>query len=215
MIDLIGGVCRYIASHPERYTLAFQMHLAICAATILISLLIGVPAGIYCAKRPKVSAWLMHIFNFLKIIPSLAVLIAVMPILGVGFYPALLALTLHAAPTILINTYIGFKNLDPFVIESARGMGLSNAETLFKVELPLAVPLILTGLRTCTVDVVASATLAAYIGAGGLGDFVVMGMGDLDVTVMMVGSASIAVVSVALDLILSCLQKRATRYLAA
>lgn len=213
--ELYASIYQYIVTHLDRYVQAAQIHLAICLATLLISLAIGVPLGIYCAKRPSVSVWLMHVFNFLKIIPSLAVLIAVMPILGTGFWPALLALNLHAAPTILINTYIGFKNLDPFVIESARGMGLSKREILFKVEIPLAMPLILTGVRTCTVDVIATATLAAYIGAGGLGEFVIMGLGDLDVTVMLVGSLSIAVLSILADLILAGIQKRATRYLTA
>lgn len=212
MSSLYQEILNYILTHQDRFIQAVKVHAAICSTVLLISMGIAIPLGIFCAKKATFSQWIMHIFNILKIIPSLAVLIAVMPILGTGFGPAILALSMHAVPTVLINTYLGFKNVDKSVIESAEGMGLSKAEILFKVEFPLALPLIITGIRTCSVDIIASATLAAYIGAGGLGEFVVMGIGDLNIPVMLVGSLSVALLSIIADFVLSFLQRRITRY---
>jgi osmoprotectant transport system permease protein len=212
MYELYQEILRYIVSHQDRFIQAVKMHAAICITVLLVSIVIAVPFGIFCAKKATFAESVMHVFNILKIIPSLAVLIAVMPILGTGFGPALLALSMHAVPTVLVNTYLGFKSVDKSVIESAEGMGLSKREILLKVELPLALPLMITGIRTCSVDVIASATLAAYIGAGGLGEFVVMGIGALNISVMLVGSLSVALLSVIVDFALSFLQRRVTRY---
>ncbi|WP_312884182.1 ABC transporter permease [Clostridium psychrophilum] len=125
------------------------------------------PLGILCYKCTKVSQPIMNLFNFFRIIPSLAVLVLVMPIIGTGFFPALLALVILAIPPILINTYLGINNIDGS-IESAKGMGMDYKRMLRTIEIPLAMPLIITGVRTSAVEVIASATLASYIGAGGL-----------------------------------------------
>lgn len=212
MPDLLHQIVDYIGSHQDRFYKAVSIHLSICSATLLVSLAIGMPLGILCAKKERLASGIMHVFNILRIIPSLAVLIAVMPILGTGFGPALLALSMHAVSTILVNTYLGYRNVDPSVLESARGMGLSPREIFIKIETPLALSLILTGIRTCTVDIIASATLAAYIGTGGLGEFVVMGMGAMNVAVMLVGSISIALMAVATDFVLATVQRRVNRY---
>lgn len=212
MPDLLHQIVDYIGSHQDRFYKAVSIHLSICSATLLVSLAIGMPLGILCAKKEGLASGIMHVFNILRIIPSLAVLIAVMPILGTGFGPALLALSMHAVSTILVNTYLGYRNVDPSVLESARGMGLSPREIFIKIETPLALSLIITGIRTCTVDIIASATLAAYIGTGGLGEFVVMGMGAMNVAVMLVGSVSIALMAVATDFVLATVQRRVNRY---
>lgn len=212
MFNLYQDILKYIFSHQDDFVKALKIHIAIFSTVMLVSIAIAIPLGIFCAKNITFSQFIMHVFNILKIIPSLAVLIAVMPILGTGFFPALLALSMHAVPTILINTYLGFQNIDKSVIESAKGMGLSGKEILLKVEFPLALPLMITGIRTCSVDVMASAALAAYIGAGGLGDFIVMGIGALNISVMMVGSLSVALLSVVVDFALSFLQRKITRY---
>lgn len=212
MPDLLHQIVDYIGSHQDRFYKAVSIHLSICSATLLVSLAIGMPLGILCAKKERLASGIMHVFNILRIIPSLAVLIAVMPILGTGFGPALLALSMHAVSTILVNTYLGYRNVDPSVLESARGMGLSPREIFIKIETPLALSLIITGIRTCTVDIIASATLAAYIGTGGLGEFVVMGMGAMNVAVMLVGSISIALMAVATDFVLATVQRRVNRY---
>lgn len=154
----------------------------------------------------------MNIFNFFRIIPSLAVLVLVLPLLGVGFVPALFALVFLAIPPILINTYLGFNNIDKSVIESAEGMGMSKKELLFKIQIPLALPLIITGIRTASVEVIASATLASYIGAGGLGDFIFKGLLLNETKLLIVGGVSVAVLSIFSEIILFIFQQLVTKY---
>jgi osmoprotectant transport system permease protein len=179
---------------------------------VLVSTGIAVPLGIMCSKNKVFSMPIMNLFNFLRIIPSLAVLVLVMPILGTGFLPALLALVILAVPPTLINTYLGFKNVDEFILESSRGMGMSSKMILFKIEIPLAMPLILTGIRTSAVEVIASAALASYIGAGGLGDFIFTGLSLNDYRMLLVGGISIALLAIISEILLSLLQYGITRY---
>ncbi|MDR7518365.1 MAG: ABC transporter permease [Armatimonadota bacterium] len=122
-----------------------------------------------------------------------------MPVLGIGFRPALVALILIAVPPILINTYVGLTEVDPAAIEAALGMGMASRDLLWKIELPLVVPVIFAGLRTSAVNVVASATLATFIGAGGLGDFIQAGIAMNDAAQLLVGAIPVAAGAVFVD----------------
>ena len=135
-----------------------------------------------------------------------------MPILGVGVVPALFALIVLAVPPILISTFLGFNNINKSVIESAEGMGMNKKELLLRIQLPLAMPLILTGIRTASIEVIASATLASYIGAGGLGDFIFKGLVLNDTKLLIVGGGTVALLSIFSEIILFSLQQRITRY---
>ena len=110
----------------------------------------------------------MNTVNSIRVIPSLAILVIMLPLIGTGFWPALVALTVLACPPILINTFLGFRGIDPAILESATGMGMSQKAVLRKIEVPLAMPLMITGAKTSSVEVLASASLAAFIGGGGL-----------------------------------------------
>lgn len=202
----------YIRSNYIQYYQAVRIHVLISIAAVLVSTIIAVPLGIMCSKNKMFSIPIMNLFNFLRIIPSLAVLVLVMPILGTGFLPALLALVILAIPPTLINTYLGFKNVDEFILESSRGMGMGSKMILFKIEIPLAMPLILTGIRTSAVEVIASAALASYIGAGGLGDFIFTGLGLNDYRMLLAGGISIALLAIISEILLSLLQYGITRY---
>lgn len=193
--------------------MAVLTHIGISFAVTFIGILIAVPLGLLCAKRIQLSQPILGLFNTLRLIPSLAILIVLMPVLGTGFAPAIFALTLLAFPAILINTAIGFTGISPSVIEAAKGMGMSSRRILFSVEFPLALPLIMTGIRTATVEVIASATLAAYIGSGGLGALIIIGLSLPSTAILLIGSLSVAILSITVDVILSMTQKRLTRYL--
>jgi len=212
MFEIIREVLRYISTHQADYIIAVRNHLQICVSVLAVSLVVGIPFGILSAKRQNVSQGIINVFSALKMIPSLALLMLFIPILGTGFWPAFVALALHGIPTILISAYTGFKNVDPAVLESAQGMGMTAQEILWKVEVPLAMPVVYAGLRTCTVDVIASATLAAYIGAGGLGTFIVAGLNYMDFGIVMAGSLTIAAMSLIADFIFYLLQKIFIRY---
>lgn len=209
---MLNEIIKFLLSNINQYYTAVLIHISISITAVLISIAIAVPLGILCSKSSKVLYPVMNFFNFLRIIPSLAILVLALPILGTGFTPALVALILLAVPPILINTYLGFKNISPSIIESAEGMGMGYRELLFKIQFPLAMPLIITGVRTSSVEVIASATLASYIGAGGLGDFIFTGLTMNDYTMLLVGGISVAILSVISEIILFFLQQGVTRY---
>jgi osmoprotectant transport system permease protein len=133
-----------------------------------------------------------------------------MPLLGTGFLPSLFALTLIALPPVLINTIIGVREIDPDVIDAARGMGMSNREVLRRIELPLAVPVIFAGLRTAAVQVVSGAVLASFIGGGGLGDFITSGIAMMAVPLILVGASPVTLLSIGVDALFGALQRRLT-----
>ncbi|MGH4052637.1 MAG: ABC transporter permease [Clostridium sp.] len=202
----------YLLGHIDKYYEAVIIHSCISGAAILISIIIAVPLGILCAKYAKASQPIMNLINFFRVIPSLAILVLAMPILGTGFLPALIALVILALPPILINTYLGIKNIDISILESAKGMGMDYRKMLLKIEIPLALPLIITGVRTSAVEVIASATLASYIGAGGLGDFIFTGIVMNDFRILIIGGASVALLSVIAEILLFIFQQKITKY---
>jgi len=210
---LIDRMLDYLSKNHDVYVAAVLTHIGISLAVMSIGIWIAVPLGVLCAKFWKLSQPVQGLFNILRLIPSLAILIVMMPVLGTGPAPAIFALTLLAFPAILINTSIGFTGISPSVIEAARGMGMSPRRILFTVEFPLALPMIMTGIRTAAVEVIASATLAAYIGSGGLGELIIIGLTLPSTAILLVGGVSVAVLSIAADVILSIAQKRLTRYL--
>jgi osmoprotectant transport system permease protein len=128
------------------------------------------------------------------------VLAFTLPFLGIGFLPALVALTILGLPPILTNTYVGLRQVDADAIESAAGMGMTRSQILRRVELPLATPVILAGVRTSAVQIVASATLAAFIGGGGLGDFITIGIGMMQVELLLVGAIPVTLLAIATEL---------------
>lgn len=209
---MINESIAYLLLNIDKYYDAVIIHIEISLAAIAVSFMIAVPLGIWCAKNGRISYSVINAFTILRIIPSLAVLVLAMPILGTGFVPALFALTLLAIPPILINTYSGFRNIDPSVLECATGMGMNASRILVGIEIPLAMPLILTGLRTSAAEVIASATLASYIGAGGLGDFIFTGIGMNDVRIVLIGGMSVALLSVLTEISLAAVQHMVTKY---
>jgi osmoprotectant transport system permease protein len=212
MFDEISKMLQYIQANRAMYANDVRVHLILFFAVLLASVAIGAPLGVINARKPLFSAIAMNVFSALKMIPSVALLLLFLPVLGAGLVPAFIALVLHGVPTILISTYTGYREVNAAALESARAMGLSRREIFWKVETPLALPVLFAGVRTCTVDVIASATLAAYIGAGGLGEFVVMGLSQSENTIMFVGSFSIALLSLAVDFLLFGLEKLLIRY---
>ena len=146
-------------------------------------------------------------------IPSLAVLILCVPVLGVGTPPAIgVATTMLAIPPILINTAVGFRSVPAAVIEAALGMGMNRAQLFFSVKCPLAFPLAFAGVRTAATEVIASATLAAYIGAGGLGVLIYTGLGALRSDLLWIGGLSVALLSLLVNRGLALVDARVRRY---
>src|SRR5215211_1787576 len=182
-------------------------HLSLSLTALAISVLIGVPLGIWIARRARVAQAVINGFGALRLVPSLAILFLALPYLGTGFRPALFALIILAFPPVLINTYAGIHNVDRAIVEAARGMGMEPNQVLRQVELPIALPAVIAGIRTAAVEVIASATLAAFIGGGGLGDFVTRGFALYDPRIMLVGALPVALLALASEAVLGGLQR--------
>jgi osmoprotectant transport system permease protein len=186
-------------------------HIGLTCISLLIAIAIGLPLGIWIARRRK-AAWLvLGIAGVLQTIPSIALLGFMIPLLGIGALPAITALFLYALLPIIRNTYTGITGVDPAITESARGMGMSSRQILTSVELPLAMPVILAGIRTATVINVGVATLAAYIAAGGLGEFIFGGIALNNTQMILAGAIPAALLAVLFDFLLSLLQKTGLR----
>lgn len=188
---------------------ALQRHLYLVGIAILIGVVLCVPLGVITARSRWLALLTINGVNILRVIPSLAILFVfiAIPGFGLGVRSALVALTILALPPILINTDAAFRKLDPAVREAARGMGMGPFDQLLRVEFPLALPVILNGIRIALVEVIASATLAAYIGGGGLGNFITLGFSLNRTDVLLVGAVPIALLALIAELAMSGLTR--------
>jgi osmoprotectant transport system permease protein len=185
-----------------------ETHVGLSLAAISIAIVIGVPLAALAAGRPVARAFTLGGAGVIRVVPSIAVLTLTLPYLGLGVRPALLALVLLALPPIVINTELGLRAAAPAMLDAARGLGMTGREIRARVEWPLAVPLVIAGTRAAAVEVVASATLAAFIGGGGLGDFIIDGLATDDVGELLLGAIAVAVLALAVDLLLGGLGRR-------
>lgn len=196
----------------------------ISAAAMIIAVVLAFPIGMIIGHFGRFGGLVTNIGTIGRAIPTFALLIifASWDVIGVGDLAAILALAIFAIPPLLTNTYVGVRDVDEAMVDGATGMGMTDRQVLGRVELPTAVPLIGAGLRTTTVQVVATATLAALVGGGGLGRYVVDGFALQDLTLMFAGVVCVSVLSVGTEAILAVVQKyltplplRAKKHLAA
>ncbi len=195
--------------YPDLLAAAWE-HLTISAMSVCLGILAAVPLGIWMSKNSK--NWLHSaIFGFANLfqtIPSLALLAILIPLMGIGVKPAVFALFLYSLLPILRNTYAGFQSVDPSVLESARGMGYSAVQRLLWIQLPLAIPYIMSGIRLTAVYVISWTTLAALIGAGGLGQLIVSGIGVNREELVISASLCAILLALLADWLLGALEKR-------
>jgi len=180
----------------------FVEHIGLVGASMAISLAIGLPLGVALIRRTKLQRWVIGAANVVQTIPSLALfgfLIPVPWIGGVGASTAIVALSLYAVLPILRNTCTGIAEVDPAVIESARGMGMTPRQVLWQVQLPLAAPVLLAGIRVATAICIGVTTIAAAIGAGGLGVFIFRGLAMVNNQVILAGAIPAAGLAIAAD----------------
>jgi osmoprotectant transport system permease protein len=182
-------------------------HIGLTFTSLLLAIIIGVPLGIYISKNKKFASAILNIAGVLQTIPSIALLGFMIPLLGIGAKPAIVALFLYALLPIIRNTYTGITSVNSAVVEAAKGMGMTTRQILIKVELPLSMPVILAGIRTATVINVGVATLAAYIAAGGLGEFIFGGIALNNSNMILAGAIPAALLAILFDFLLSKVQK--------
>ncbi|EHM70798.1 ABC transporter permease/substrate-binding protein [Staphylococcus pettenkoferi] len=182
-------------------------HIQLSFIALLIAALIGVPLGILLTKTKRLSEIVMNIAAVLQTIPSLALLGLMIPLFGIGKVPAVIALVVYALLPILRNTYTGIAEVDQSLVEAAKGIGMKPWRRLRKVELPMAMPVIMAGIRTAMVLIIGTATLAALIGAGGLGDLILLGIDRNDSSLILIGAIPAALLAIIFDLVLRFMQK--------
>ena len=186
-------------------------HLWLVGVSTLLAVLIGIPLGIAIAQRPRLNKPVLASANIIQTIPSLALFGFLLPVPWLGERAdrlAILALTLYALLPIIRNTYTGIRGVDPAVVEAGRGMGLTESQLLFQVQLPLAASVILSGVRVAVVISVGLATIAAAIGAGGLGEFIFRGLAMVDDKVILAGAIPAAILALGADMVLGWLERR-------
>jgi osmoprotectant transport system permease protein len=183
-------------------------HLELTALAVALAALIGVPLGAYLIRERFLAGPVLAVVGAIQTVPSLALLGLLIPVLGIGEKPALLALFLYALLPIVRNTYAGLGSVEPAALEAARGMGMTPLQVLRKVRLPLAFPVVMGGIRTSTVINVGVATLAALIGAGGLGEFIFRGIAMVDTKTVLMGALPAAVLALVLDALLALVERR-------
>jgi osmoprotectant transport system permease protein len=205
----VFGFVDYIRNNPDQYVAYLTRHLYLVGSAVLLATVIGIPLAVLATRVRWLAAPLTWLANFGQTIPSLALLALTLPVLGIGVPASIVALTVSAILPIFLNTYVGIRGLLPQTVDAARGMGASNMQQLFLIDLPLASPVIWNGLQTAAVQTVAAAALAAFIGGGGLGELIVRGLTRVifDSSVLLAGAVTVAALALLVDLVMRWLRR--------
>ena len=205
---------KLLATFQERFGdwgTALGQHLQLSLLTLLLAVFLAVPLAVYLSTRNRASNWVLQLAGIFQTIPSMALLGLFIPIMGIGTLPALTALVIYAIFPILQNTITGLQGIDPSLEEAGVAFGMTKWERLKKFEIPLAMPVIMSGIRTAAVMIIGTATLAALIGAGGLGSFILLGIDRNNASLILIGALSSAFLAIAFNLLLKWLEKAKLR----
>ena len=183
-------------------------HIEISFLALVIALLIAVPLGIYLSYHKKIAEIVIGVTAVLQTVPSLALLGLLIPFVGIGTVPAVIALVIYALLPILRNTYTGISEVDPVYLLASRALGMNKVQQLLKIQIPLAMPVIMAGIRTATVLIIGTATLASLIGAGGLGSLILLGLDRNNNNLILLGAVPAALLAVFFDQVLRKIGKK-------
>jgi len=209
-MDLLPQTWTYIVENADRFQQAVLVHLGLSLGALGIAMLVFIPLGVLASMGGKLTSTIVGAVAAVRVIPSLAVILLLLPVFGLGWRPALIALTLLAGPPLVINTDIGLRGVDPATLEAATGIGMTRAQRFWRVKFPLALPVIVTGVRTAAVEVIGSATLAAFVGAGGLGTFITSGITLMDERMLLAGALLVTALALLTEWVLARLEIRLT-----
>lgn len=177
-------------------------HIYLSFVSLGLGIIVAVPVAVGLTRAKKLAGFVIGLASVLQTVPSMALLALMIPIFGIGSFPAIVALFIYSLLPILRNTYIGLNNVDPSVLDAAKGIGMSNMQSIMQVELKLAAPVIMSGIRLSATFVIAWASLASYIGAGGLGDFIFNGLNLYRSDLILGGSIPVIILALITDYIL-------------
>ena len=209
-MDLLRETLRYVQDNPDRFREALNDHVRLSLTSLVLAVLIFFPIGVLVSRSRRIGPTLVAAVTAVRVVPSLAILFLLFPYTGTGFETALVALTALAGPPLVINTDAGLRNVDPAVLENARGLGMNPLQVFGRVQLPLALPVVIAGVRTATVEIVASAALAALIGAGGLGQFITSGLATNRYPLLLVGAIPVTLLALLAEAMLGVAERFVT-----
>lgn len=200
----------FFANQGEALVIAIGEHLLLSFVALALGIIVAIPLGIWLSQVPKIANIVIGIASVLQTIPTLALLTLMVILLGVGKVPSIVALFIYSLLPILRNTYLGIAGVDPNLTDAAQGMGMSRMQVIRKVLLPLAVPVIMAGIRLSAVYVIAWTTIAAYIGGGGLGEFIFNGLQGYRIDLILGGTIPTIIISILMDLFGGYLERKMT-----
>ncbi len=198
----------FLTEHGSDLLIKTWEQLYISAIALVLGIIVAVPLGIALTRFPKTAKVVIAIASMLQTVPSLALLALMIPLFGIGKVPAIIALFIYSLLPILRNTYIGMNDVDPILKDSAKGMGMTPVQSIMQVEIPMATPVIMAGIRLSAVYVIAWATLASYIGAGGLGDLIFNGLNLFKPDLIIGGTIPVTLLALLVDFGLGRLEKQ-------
>lgn len=207
-MDTLQELWMYYTQNTSYVWEQFYRHFLMSAYGVLFAAIVGIPVGILIARYSKLSGWVLSLTNIIQTIPALAMLAVLMLVMGLGANTVIASLFLYSLLPIIKNTYTGIKSVEKPVIESGRAMGMTRLQLLWMVELPLALSVIMAGLRTALVIAIGVATIGAFIGGGGLGSIIIRGTNVTDGTaIILAGAIPTAVMAVAADIFMGWLER--------
>lgn len=204
------GLINYVIDNSELIVDKLIQHMSLAGTAVALACMVGVPVGFAIANNAKLAKNVMNVANVVQTIPSLALFAFAMPLFGIGAKPAIFALFLYALLPIIKNTLLGIHNVNPSIIEAARGMGMSKFQIMFNVEVPMAISVIMGGVRIATVTGIGIATIAVLIGAGGLGQLIFQGIGMGNMDMVLAGAIASALLALMADFVLGLVEKKLT-----
>ena len=205
--NFLGEVWAFIPNPANAYGAQLWTTILLSVYPIVLSIVIALPLGILTARRPVAAFLSANLSGLARAIPSLVFLAVMIPIFGIGFTPSVIALTLLGIPPILLNTIAGLRGIDPAAIDAARGMGMTRLQILGRVEMPLVLPIIAAGVRIAALQIVATTPIAALIGSGGLGQYILAGVNILDYVQAAAGALGIVALALLTEGLFALLQR--------
>lgn len=202
----MGEFYNYLRANIEQILNLLGQHIYLSIISVLIAVIIGIPLGILISREPKLSKSIIGTTNVIQAVPSLALLGFLIPFIGIGSAPAIVMVVLYSLLPIVKNTYTGLTNIDPDILEAAKGIGLTKSQTMKKVQLPLAFPMIMAGIRISAVTAVGLMTIAAFVGAGGLGYLVFSGVQTVDNYMILAGAIPACILALLIDFVVGKLE---------
>ena len=206
-LGILGEVWTAISENPDRFTGALETHLRLSGTAMLLALLIFVPLGVLVNKTRFVGPGVLGVVSAARVVPSLAIVFLGYSVIGTGYQTALVALVILAGPPLVINTDAGLRSVSASVRENAAGLGMTPIQAFFRVEIPLALPVIIGGIRSAAIEIIASAAIAAFIGVRTLGLFLTSGISTLNNVELLTGAIPIAILALLTEVILATIQR--------